>query len=77
MLMLKSTHDAVVTAKDEEIAEARALQNEWFFKWQAANAGCFYRDDEIADLRARLAVFTAPRARNAKGHFLPTKGGEA
>lgn len=74
MIITTARHERIVAAKDAEIERLLALQNEWFFAWQKANAACCYRDDTIADLTARLGVFTAPRQRGERGRFLSTKG---
>lgn len=73
MFIRKSKHDAAIAAKDAEIADARERQNKWFFEWQSANAAVVSRDHTIADLRAKLVCYTAPRERGEGGRFLPLK----
>jgi len=77
MLMLKSTHEAIVAKKDAEIAGLMKRIETLHGCQKAAAFGEDAMLTTILDLRRELAVFTAPRARNAKGHFLPTKGAEA
>jgi hypothetical protein len=80
MLMLKTTHAAVVAAKDAEIERAgeRARMYAGLLTDCRLNNSrlideCNGLATQVARLEARLAVFTAPRARGPKGHFLPTK----
>lgn len=84
MLMLTKTHAAVVAAKDAEIAGLMKRIDRMALNMAAD-------DEEIAHLQqklrmsehryekldAQLAVFTAPRARDAKGHFISAKGASA
>ena len=70
MLMLTKTHAAVVAAKDAKITRLQQHMDR-----MAKNM--FADDQRIAHLEARLAVFTAPRARDAKGHFISAKGASA
>lgn len=65
MLMRQSTHDAIVAAKDAELGEQKKLSAKVF-------ASNLRLARENADLRARLAVFTAPRQRDASGRYQPT-----
>jgi len=72
MFVRQSTHDAIVAAKDAEIAvlvkqleSAEQINDE-------VHRELWRQDDAVADLRARLAVFTAPRMRGDRGRFLPT-----
>jgi hypothetical protein len=80
MLMLTKTHAAVVAAKEAEIAglmkrigtlletqrtdlvRIRGLKDRCNDLWTAKDA-----------VEAKLAVFTAPRARNDRGHFVSAK----
>lgn len=73
MLITTARHERIVAAKDAEIAGLMARLN----RMQTAHDVGLINEasmlDTIEKQRARLAAFTAPRARNAKGHFLPTK----
>lgn len=62
----KRDHDAIVAAKDGH-AEGMARR----LRLYAAHLKAMR--DHNATLEARLAVFTAPRKRDAKGHFLSAK----
>lgn len=98
MLMLKSTHEAIVAAKDDQIAglmkristlegclqvgrvsEQSMIDNIMRLREQVAGLSEDVRQAEASSdaLTVRLAVFTAPRARNAKGHFISAKGASA
>lgn len=84
MLMLTKTHAAIVAAKDAEIAQAKAETAAWFKRWGEDHQTYAPRirglKDRCNDLwtakdaaEAKLAVFTAPRARNDRGHFVSAK----
>jgi len=84
MLMLKSTHDRIVAAaiadKDAHnehlvvtLQHVEDLNRRYARKVLQMADHLQTADETIARLEARLAVFTAPRKRNAKGHFLPVK----
>lgn len=66
MLMRQSTHEAIVAAKDAALGEQKKLSAKVF-------ASNLRLARENADLRVRLAVFTAPRQRGERGRFLSTK----
>lgn len=80
MLMLQSTHGRIVTEKDAEIARLMTRLGK-------ANADLIAEEmvaqDRLVQIRkliaqltivgGKLSKFTAPRARDAKGHFLPLK----
>ncbi|MES3042709.1 hypothetical protein [Sphingomonas faeni] len=84
MFVRKSTYDAMHAEAKACSAIAQALAEQ-------LNKAVEERDAEIArvqqklriserryeQLDARLAVFTAPRARDAKGHFISAKGASA
>jgi len=81
MLMLKSTHEAIVAKKDAESKqlvdklrkELEGSKQREHELWRTY-CGC---DKEASDLRTRLAVFTAPRKRGLGGRFVSSKGGVA
>lgn len=77
MLMLTKTHAAVVAAKDAEIAGL--MKRLEASKLQVAGLSEDVRQAEASSdaLTAQLAVFTAPRARNERGHFISAKGASA
>lgn len=84
MFIRKSTHDAIVAQKDAEIARINlrcdAARDRSNHNCQAATKSALLAADrakQICALEARLAVFTAPRARGPKGHFLPTRPADA
>lgn len=84
MLMLTKTHAAVVAAKDAEIAGLMKRLEAMTRRYQQTltsevQARCLAGDRlrEIRKLETKLAVFTAPRARDAKGHFISAKGASA
>lgn len=64
MLIRKSTHDAIVAAKD---ATAEGLMDRLN---HAEDLNRRYVA-EVRDLRAKLARYTAPRKRGERGRFLP------
>lgn len=63
-IISRARHDAIVAAKDAEIAAANRQVDHWLGR---ANR----QSTELSTLRAKLARYTAPRQRDAKGHFLP------
>jgi hypothetical protein len=80
MFILAKTHAAIVAAKDAEIAGLMKRLEASHARYQKAVTSevrvCLLageRAKQIRALEAKLAVFTAPRARDAKGHFMPTK----
>jgi len=91
MLMLTKTHAAVVATKDAEIAglmkrleTADGARRMWMRAHekaieQVAGLREDVRQAEASSdaLTAQLAVFTAPRARNERGHFISAKGASA
>jgi hypothetical protein len=76
MLVTRKKYDAETAAKDAEIAQAREGRNAWFGQWHRANAQCAAHEHTIARLEAPLAKFTAPRARDGAGRFLPLPAGD-
>lgn len=84
MFVRKSTYDAMYAEAKACSAIAQALAEQ-------LNKAVEERDAEIARLQqklrmsehryekldAQLAVFTTPRARNSRGHFISAKGASA
>jgi len=84
MLMLKTTHDRIVAegAAARAAAAGRAqayagLLRDARLNNARLNDECDALAEKVARLEHRLAAFTAPRPRNAKGHFVSTKGAQA
>ncbi len=84
MLMLKTTHDRIVAddakklGKNAElIAKLTADRDSTRKRAQMVFAANMKLAFENTELRNRLAVFTTPRQRDAKGHFVSAKGVQA
>lgn len=91
MLMLKTTHDRIVAANDAEIGDISArlgsaeqrvvyVTNQLWLSnktHREAHEAMTLLTCQLAEARAQLAIFTAPRPRGADGKFLSTKGGPA
>lgn len=91
MLMLKTTHDRIVADDAKKLGEnaeliAKLIRERDECKSTAAKV--FAANLKLASklrmsehrydrLEAKHAVFTGPRPRDAKGHFLSTKGAQA
>lgn len=67
MFVRKSTHDAALNRAAR--AEAAALRSKGAYARLLTH--CSKLEAENKALNAKLAVFTGPRKRDAKGHFLP------
>ena len=91
MLMLKSTHEAIVAKKDAEIAGLMKRIATLVETQRTDGVRIRGLKDRCIDLwtakdsaeafreaaEARLAVFTAPRKRGLGGRFVSSKGGVA
>jgi len=91
MLMLKSTHEAIVAKKDAEIGDllerlgsadqkvAHAANQLWLSNktHREAHEAMTLLTCQLAEARSQLAVFTAPRKRGLGGRFVSSKGGVA
>lgn len=67
MIIRTTTHDRIVAGLERELSDRKSMGAKLF----AANLTLAR---ENAELRAKLAVFTAPRQRGDRGRFLSTKG---
>ncbi|MHA0335794.1 hypothetical protein [Sphingomonas aquatilis] len=73
MFILKSKHDAAIAAKDAEIAGLMRRVTSLAAACEAGDVNEAGMLSTIADLRAQLTRYTAPRERGEGGRFLPLK----
>lgn len=84
MLMLKTTHDRIVAERASAHAAAAGRAQAYAGLLRDARLSNARLNDEcdalaakVARLETRLAPFIAERKRNAKGHFVSSKGAQA
>lgn len=77
MFVLAKTHAAIVAQRDAEIDRIGVLLEHSRLAHDLSSDLLREAERRNGELRRQLAVFTAPRARDAKGHFISAKGASA